>query len=121
MRALSWCTLLGGGILIVLLGSPSVGNCCPRRGYIFRGGYAYQPVAPASSTASIPIESQSNYREPGEEVVPGAPERSEQPAAQPRAAAAQARAAVPARAAAQPRLAPLSEQTGNDNFMYSGQ
>jgi len=124
MGALSWTTVVGSGILIVLLGWPSVGKCCPRRGYIFLGGYAYQPVAPATSAASAPIESQSNYRGPGEQVVPAALERSEQPAAQPRAAAARppvATAQPPAAAAALPRVAPLSQQTGNDNFMYSGQ
>jgi hypothetical protein len=102
MRTLRSSWVLGVCVAAPLLGLPSVAKSCPRS---WRASRAFgSPL-----TGPVVLENRSYYRGPvspsadsAERVLPAAATRTVRPLSQ-------------------PHVAPLSEQTPNDNFTYSGQ
>jgi hypothetical protein len=113
MYSLRWSPVVGLGVLTLFLSLPSIAKSCPRRGAFARGGYSYQTY----SMVGLAYPSYSGARET--RVPDNGPDRL---------AASSPGRVIPAAAvstvgapSSPPRVAPLSEQSGNDNFGNSGQ
>ena len=105
-----WSCFVGVGALTLLLGVPSLAKSCPRRGLFARGGYSYPAYSPVGFANSGSAETRASQNDPDRPAA-GSTGR-----VIPAAAVMTANSPLPP-----PRVAPLSEQTGNDNFGNSGQ
>jgi hypothetical protein len=113
MFSLHWSSVAAASVLTLLLSLPSVAKSCPRRGPSARGGYSYLGFSPANSaysSSSAAIETRASNNETRRPAA-GSPS-----GVIPAAAVQTVGAPLPP-----PRVAPLSEQTGSDNFGNSGQ